>query len=147
MVSSHCSGVKSQDVENTFPCTSATPTQVSTAATPTQVSKGQYLLRQIDNSNQPGPNDIVSAYFCDDAMHLMHVHYMEGRQPHGWHKENKRITWSQGNFNGRGMPESAEATERAPRVDLHMICFSTACLSFSVQRTFSDILRDPLSDQ
>ena len=63
----------------------------------------------------------------------MHVHYMEGRQPHGWHKENKRITWSQGNFNGRGMPELAEATERALRLDLCMIFFSFAYLSFSVQ--------------
>ena len=37
------------------------------------------------------------------------------------------------NFNGRGMPELAEATERAPRLDLCMIFFSFAYLSFSVQ--------------
>ena len=37
------------------------------------------------------------------------------------------------NFNGRGMPELAEATERALRLDLCMIFFSFAYLSFSVQ--------------
>ena len=36
-------------------------------------------------------------------------------------------------FNGRGMPELAEATERALRLDLCMIFFSFAYLSFSVQ--------------
>jgi hypothetical protein len=36
-------------------------------------------------------------------------------------------------FGGRGMPELAEATERAPRLDLCIIFFSYAYLSFSVQ--------------
>ena len=41
--------------------------------------------------------------------------------------------FARGNFNGRGMPELAEATERALRLDLCMIFFSFAYLSFSVQ--------------